>query len=164
MNDFLRIKGRTARKQKTGREEASEKICMFLNEYIQDKTVMSYMPIDCEADVSVIRAKIFPVIDERDRIIPVQALNGFKKGKYGIFEPVGEEYTGKIDVVIVPMCAFDKNMNRLGFGKGYYDEFLADFKGTKIGVAFACQEVNGINARAQDVKMDIIITENGVLK
>jgi hypothetical protein len=82
----------------------------------------------------------------------------------GTYEPIGEEYTDKIDVFIVPMCAFDKKLMRAGFGKGYYDKFLADKKGLKIGVAFSCQEVEQIFKKSTDVCMDMIITEKEIIK
>jgi 5-formyltetrahydrofolate cyclo-ligase len=69
-----------------------------------------------------------------------------------------------IRLVVVPLIAFDSRGFRLGYGAGYYDRFLSrhpDMK--KIGVAFACQEVETVPADENDVPMDIIVTENGVV-
>ena len=55
-------------------------------------------------------------------------------------------------------------MNRVGFGKGYYDRFLQGKEILKIGVTFSCQQAEKLTAKATDVKMDRIITENGILK
>jgi 5-formyltetrahydrofolate cyclo-ligase len=63
------------------------------------------------------------------------------------------------------MIAYDRTGHRLGYGAGYYDRFLAGKIGVrKIGVAFSCQEVEEIPADANDVGMDVIVTEKGILR
>jgi hypothetical protein len=64
-----------------------------------------------------------------------------------------------LDVIIVPLVAFDGDRNRLGRGKGYYDKFLAKTDAVKIGAAYKAAEVGKIDADRHDVKMDIIVTE-----
>ncbi|MDR2091262.1 MAG: 5-formyltetrahydrofolate cyclo-ligase [Clostridiales bacterium] len=64
-----------------------------------------------------------------------------------------------LDVIIVPLVAFDKDKNRLGRGKGYYDRFLSKTSAVKIGTAYKAAEVEKIDVDIYDVKMDIIITE-----
>ena len=67
-----------------------------------------------------------------------------------------------IDVVIVPMVAFDEKMNRLGHGSGYYDKYLVKTKALKIGLAYECQKMENIITDGNDVRMDYIITEENV--
>lgn len=86
--------------------------------------------------------------------------NDMRAGAYGIMEPVGEVFTNlqEIDVAVVPGMAFDRNNNRMGRGKGYYDRFLATIpQAYKIGVCFKFQLVDEIPTDALDIKMDEII-------
>jgi 5-formyltetrahydrofolate cyclo-ligase len=70
-----------------------------------------------------------------------------------------------VKAVIIPMLAFDKKGNRLGYGAGYYDRFLVSHPHlTRIGIAFAFQEVEKIPVEATDAGMDIIVTENGIIR
>ncbi len=145
----------------------SKIICEKVKEHLNDaKAVMLYSPIDSEVDVSLLfdedKTVLLPRV-EGEKLIPC-VKKELNVGSFGVLEPVGEGYCDKIDAVIVPMCAFDKNCNRLGFGKGYYDRFLASIDTLKIGVAFSCQEQYKIFANETDVKMDIIITETSVLR
>ena len=83
-------------------------------------------------------------------------------------EPLGNELPARpedVQVVIIPMLAFDRGGNRLGYGAGYYDRFLCRHPHPiKIGIAFSCQQAESIPADKSDVKMDYIITEKGVIR
>ena len=72
------------------------------------------------------------------------------------------------DVMLLPLLAFDKNRNRLGYGKGYYDRYLSKTSKKnnqiiKIGIAFSFQEFKRIPVNSTDVKLDYILTEKGIL-
>ncbi|HOB18579.1 MAG TPA: 5-formyltetrahydrofolate cyclo-ligase [Candidatus Methanoculleus thermohydrogenotrophicum] len=86
---------------------------------------------------------------------------------FNVPEPLSHELPARpedVQVVIIPMLAFDAEGNRLGYGAGYYDRFLYQHPHlTKIGVAFSCQEVESIPVDNNDVKMDYIVTEKGVI-
>ncbi len=100
-------------------------------------------------------------------IIPVEVktLENLKEGKFGIPEPEGKPVEiSKIDVVIVPAIAFDKEGHRLGYGKGYYDRFLEKFKGTKIGVAYDFQIVDNLPKEQHDIPVDIIVTPTQIIQ
>lgn len=165
-----RKKARLLRKSldKKTHSEFSREICEKLNDFLNNKSViMVYSAIDGEVDLSYIFKNnienfLFPRV-EGEEIVAVKGEN-FVDGSYGISEPCGICFYDEIDVVVVPMCAFDREFNRLGFGKGYYDRFLKDRKCLKIGVAFSCQETENILFKDTDVKMDIIITEKEILK
>jgi len=70
----------------------------------------------------------------------------------------------EIDLVIVPGVVFDKNLNRIGFGKGYYDKILNRLKPSakKVALAHDFQVLEDIPAEEHDVKMDMIITEKNI--
>lgn len=164
-----RLKGRNSRKNLNIEEhkEYSCKICQKVQEFINDKKViMLYNAIDGEVNVDSLqilnKTVLYPRV-EKDNLVAVKS-EIFKCGAYSIREPIGEPFIGEIDVVIVPMCAFDNNCNRLGFGKGYYDRFLQNKDCLKIGVAFSCQKTENILIKETDVKMDFVITENEVVE
>jgi 5-formyltetrahydrofolate cyclo-ligase len=91
-----------------------------------------------------------------------------KKNAYDIPEPVDglEVPVSKIDVVFVPLLAFDENGNRVGYGKGFYDKFLATCKPEilKIGLSFFESE-NVISAVLDtDIQLDFCITPTKIYK
>ena len=81
--------------------------------------------------------------------------------------PAGDEVPplSAIDTVVRPVPAFDRSGVRLGERSGHYARFLATVPPIKkIGLAFACQEVDAVPAGPDTVQMDCIITENGVTR
>lgn len=80
------------------------------------------------------------------------------RGEYAIQEPVGELFTklDEIDLILVPGIAFDKDLNRLGRGKGYYDKILKQTHAYTIGVCFDFQFLNHIPTEEHDVKMNSV--------
>ena len=83
-------------------------------------------------------------------------------GAYGIEEPTGALFTdyATIDLVIVPGVAFDRDGNRLGRGKGYYDRLLPRIPSAyKVGICFPFQIVEEVPAEPFDIRMDEIITQ-----
>ena len=89
-------------------------------------------------------------------------------GPYGIMQPESpiQSDISSIELVLVPLAAFDGFGNRLGYGKGYYDRFLAQLPSntTKVGLAYSSQEVDEIPSQGHDVRLDLIITEQGIHK
>jgi len=88
---------------------------------------------------------------------------GYMEPKKEKIQPVDEK---DIDLTVVPGLAFDKNMNRIGFGKGYYDRYLEKTRidAKKIAVAFDYQVLEEIPSEVFDVKMDSIITDENTYK
>jgi 5-formyltetrahydrofolate cyclo-ligase len=90
------------------------------------------------------------------------------EGPFGIMQPAspGESDISSLEYVLVPLAAFDGFGNRLGYGKGYYDRFLAQLpsSATKIGLAYSMQEVDEIPSQVHDIPLDVVITEQGIHK
>ena len=110
----------------------------------------------------------FPVMCAKKNELIFSKFEGeknFIKKKYGIFEPVK---LNKItpDIIFVPMVGFDKNLNRLGYGKGYYDRTISKLRKLKkifvIGLAYDNQMVQNIPTENHDEKMDIILTDKKI--
>ncbi|TDD78334.1 5-formyltetrahydrofolate cyclo-ligase [Flavobacterium caseinilyticum] len=89
-----------------------------------------------------------------------------KKNKYNIPEPVDgiEVPSNKIDVVVVPLLTFDKKGHRVGYGKGFYDDFLTQCKPdvVKIGLSFFEPEELITDIFEGDVKLDFCVTPDSV--
>ena len=89
-----------------------------------------------------------------------------KKNEHNIPEPIDgiEIMTSKIDVVFVPLLAFDRNGNRIGYGKGFYDRFLQQCRPEtlKIGLSFFKPETNIRDVHKNDVKLDFCVTADGI--
>lgn len=89
-----------------------------------------------------------------------EGIQSMKEGKaFSIMEPTGKifEDIASIDLMIIPAIAFDKNNNRLGRGKGFYDRLLENNNSLKIGVCFPFQFFDKIPVEEFDVKMDYVI-------
>ena len=89
-----------------------------------------------------------------------------KINNFGIPEPVN--FTSVYpDILLVPLVGFDKNLNRLGYGGGYYDRYIKKIKSIKkiltIGLAFSFQEIKKVPIDSYDQKLNFIYTEKGFL-
>ena len=94
-------------------------------------------------------------------------LEPLKVNNYGFLEPTTNTKTVSPDLILVPLVAYDRFRNRLGYGKGYYDRFLGKYlKKHKniltIGIAFSFQKYKKIPTSKHDVKLDYILTEKGI--
>ncbi|UKM65908.1 5-formyltetrahydrofolate cyclo-ligase [Flavobacteriaceae bacterium GSB9] len=91
-----------------------------------------------------------------------------KKNAYNIPEPVDgiEISDDKIDIVFIPLLAFDKKGNRIGYGKGFYDRFLSNCKPEtlKIGLSFFEAENEITDVFESDVKLDFCVTPKSIYK
>jgi 5-formyltetrahydrofolate cyclo-ligase len=98
--------------------------------------------------------------------------DNLKRGKLGNLEPFYNASDFLPQLIIVPMLMFDKNLNRLGYGGGYYDKSINELKKhftrekkdfVTIGLAYSLQETKSIPHEAHDEQLDFIITEKKLL-
>ena len=91
-----------------------------------------------------------------------------RKNEYNIPEPIDglEVPASIIDVVFVPLLAFDKKGHRVGYGKGFYDKFLSECKpeAIKIGISFFEPEDLIEDVFESDMKLDYCVTPNNVFE
>lgn len=97
---------------------------------------------------------------------PIYSFKDLVKGSYSIDEPregikPQTEFYDRC-CCIVPALCYDRHGYRVGYGKGYYDRFLEDFCGTKIGLCYSDCVVKYIEHDEYDIKADIIVTENSI--
>ena len=136
----------------------------------QANTIAVYLSYNNEVDTwQLIREMMpykricVPTVDNSQTMhfVFLDDLKHLKKNKYGIYEPVSNLAVEKtdIDLIIVPLVGFNDQNFRLGYGGGYYDRFLAQYSGKKIGIAFQLQRTEELIPETFDVPLDMIITE-----
>lgn len=103
----------------------------------------------------------------------IHTLEELVSGYQKIREPVGSdealftEETAKMQkcLLLVPGAVFDRELGRMGYGKGFYDRFLQRYDHiTRAGFAFECQIAKQIPLEEHDKRMDMIVTERQVIK
>lgn len=94
--------------------------------------------------------------------VQIHSLNELKVNKWGVAEPLNSNDFNieLLDLVLVPMVAGDRDRNRLGYGKGFYDRFLEKVRAVKIGLLYDFQIHSGkLVTETHDVALDLLITE-----
>lgn len=155
--------------------EISEKItknilnCDF---YKQAENIMLFYPLQYEINL----LKLIELSDDKKFYLPrmkgstleccrYRQNDELVCKKYKIYEPLTDAIDkNEVDIIFVPALCTDRNFNRLGYGGGFYDRFLSDYKNIKI---CPCAEeflLDEISSEVFDIKMDFIVTENDVLK
>ena len=95
-----------------------------------------------------------------------------QKGHLSNYEPSHKNKTVFPQIILVPMLMFDRKLNRLGYGGGYYDKSICDLKQYfdkeeksffAIGLAYSEQETKNIPCESHDQKLDFIVTEKEIL-
>ena len=107
------------------------------------------------------------------RFYEIKSLDELKKGYQGIREPEEnpeKRFTPDMAVrleavVLVPGAVFDRQRGRMGYGKGFYDRFLSDYREVYgIALSFSCQIAKEIPMEPHDRRPDIIVTEKGIIR
>jgi 5-formyltetrahydrofolate cyclo-ligase len=111
-------------------------------------------------------ALALPVVAGRGRPLTMRSWNfgePLVSGVWGIREPPDRAPEVFPDILIVPMLAFDRAGQRIGYGAGYYDMTIARLRGMKpvvaLGIAYAAQEIAQIPTTPRDAALDLVLTE-----
>jgi len=146
---------------------------------LEGQIISAFLPIRSEIDprplIAHLRAKaarlalpalldkpaphiIFRAFEAEDALIPM---------RFGTLGPPQTAPLVEPDVILLPLAAYDKRGNRIGYGGGHYDRAIADMRRRGlnpklVGLAFSCQEMANIAAEAHDIKLDAILTEQGL--
>ncbi len=124
------------------------------------ESVHCFDPIDRLNEV-----RILPLIETVRNKYPSISIYGNVKanGLWGIKQLTDHQPTDKFDLILVPMLGFDENLNRIGFGGGYYDRLLAtQHSAIKVGVNYEIGKVDSIPTEFFDIPMDMVFTEENV--
>lgn len=151
-------------------EQKSSLICFnaFTNFYLLGRNVGLYSPIKNEVSPFMllnlgINDVSLPFIQNDTMLFKRwDKQNLLLNSKFHILEPLETAEAVTPNVVIVPMLAFDKRRFRVGYGGGFYDKFLENFDGIKLGFAFDMQKCDKIPEEKFDIPLDYIITENNI--
>ena len=152
-------------------------IKILKKENISKKVIGGYYPVNFEVDdLSLLRrfkengfSISLPVIKKNFNMdfYKWSFSDPLKVNKYGIPEPKTKNITFP-DILLIPLVAFDKNLNRLGYGGGYYDRFIdklsKEKKIIKIGLALSVQKINKVPTNIYDQKLDYIVTNKYIIK
>ena len=155
----------------------NEIIKILKKEKTNKKTIGGYYPVNFEIDHLFLLRKFeknrfnisLPVIKKNFQMdfYKWTFCDPLKVNKYGIPEPEKKKIVYP-DILLIPLVAFDKNLNRLGYGGGYYDRFIKKLskkkKILKIGLAFSVQKINKVPINVYDQKLDYVVTNKHIIK
>ena len=142
---------------------------------IRNKIIGGYYPYNYEIDILDILSKLekknyhisLPKIEKNSKMNFYSW--SFKEplfiNNYGIPEPIPKKKVYP-EILLIPLTGFDNKLNRLGYGGGFYDRYLAKLENSKkilkIGVGFSMQKVSKIPTNQYDIRLDNIITEKDI--
>ena len=142
-----------------------------LDLYKNAKSIFVYLSMDKEIDTSKIinhaledDKKVFvPYLENKNMSLRrLKSLDDLTEGAFGIKTSKNNESITNPDLSLVPGLSFDKNKNRLGYGGGYYDKYLANSQTTSIGLFADVARSFEIPTDETDISLDYILTENGI--
>ena len=179
MRDLLRQHFRSMRAQLTSeqRRDAEQLITHHLQELLNTPavpTVGAYSAIGGEVNLTQIFAELpqvrfaLPRVSGSNMQFHVRDPALLSPNRWGILEPAAhapQVPLAEMDLLLIPLVAYDESGTRLGMGGGYYDRYLAQDlpKPRRIGVAFACQQHARLPCEAWDMPLHAVVTEHGVL-
>lgn len=169
--DEIRYKLKIKRKYFSGvRREFADGAILdnFLNAFLSYDSFFIYNSFSTEADTKGIIAellsagkKVYLPRVEGDKIVAVP-YGETKAGAFGIEEPAGKPYKGKIDVTVIPLLAVNERGYRIGYGKGFYDRYLLKDKRTKkVGLGYSFQ-IENFEEEKHDIPLDLFLCEKGI--
>ena len=174
---ILAQRGALTSKYVSGNSDRIFALLVGLSQVKQAKKVMIYSHFANEVRTGKLAGwllfhgkRVFlPVVDENRLLAADIGSTCFEMNCYGISQPEKTtaqfEDPSKIDLFIVPGLAFDRKGNRIGFGKGYYDDLLLKAPDAqKIALAYDFQILDEIVAERHDIKMDILVTPKEVIR
>lgn len=148
-----------------------------LDEVVRAGNVMIYSHFSNEVKTGKLagwllfhKKRVFlPVVDGDRLLVADMSSTCFEMNVFGIAQPEKETACfarpGEIDIFIVPGLAFDAEGNRVGFGKGYYDDLLAEAPDAlKIALAYDFQIMDKIVPERHDIKMDMVVTPKKIFR
>lgn len=145
---------------------------LALKQIARANNVLLYLPINGEVDTKYILAQFqemksgifLPTYLKEDKRWVIAKFDSFDKLEVGPFKTLQPQAIhmspiSTMDLAIIPVVAFTKDLHRLGYGKGVYDKLLDKSNILRVGLAYDFQIVNYLPVEPHDVKMDYVVTE-----
>lgn len=141
--------------------------------YIDAQYLLVYYPVKNEPNVLLIaenalkegKKVAFPISNTNEFTLTfgvIDSLDQLFCGAYSIPEPPIDalKYVDNDNTLcIVPGLAFDRNGKRIGYGKGYYDRFLKDFRGISVGLCYSQFLIDSLPVDDYDISVDMVISD-----
>jgi 5-formyltetrahydrofolate cyclo-ligase len=171
---FLLLRDSLDKRERSRLSEMIQESVISLDEFRSCESIGNYSAIGSEVDTSMIarysliqgKSLAYPrIIDSNTmefRLVRDASLD-LVVGRYSILEPLDSCEYVEPELLIVPAIVWDEEGYRIGYGKGYYDRYLAKHDALCIGLAYDFQVLSSIPHTSNDAKVDIIITERRIL-
>ncbi len=162
----------------------SEQLNLFIKNMRQRK-IAAYLATNAELSLNpwiasaveihhVFLPILYEPIEPRLRFAPYNENTRWKSNRFGIIEPDthwgNTLHARQLDMILLPLVAFDRNGHRLGMGGGFYDRSLAFRVSRKtwkkpvlVGIAHSCQEHPQLKSNPWDVNLDWVITNDEII-
>ena len=172
------------------RKNISSEYALFASKKISNKAgdivkiykpnvIAGFYPFNHEVNTLPLMSKLYslgvelcmPITPENNKPLKFKEWHPksvLQKGRFGILEPPKASRTIQPDLLLVPLLAYDKFGNRLGYGGGFYDRTLKELLmlnkyTTSIGLAFESQKCNKLPKDSYDVPLNSLLNEKGFL-
>lgn len=154
-----------------------------LPEFLNSNNIAYYISDENEIDLACLadhahklkKSLYLPIFSEKNKLdfYSIHSSTRFLKNKLGIDEPVISNQSAispqLLDLMLIPLVAFDAQCHRMGRGMGCYDRYLAfvknvprDQRPTLMGVAYEFQKVEKLISESWDISMDYVVTEQRI--
>ncbi len=141
---------------------------LLTNKFIgKSSLILTYVSLEDEVDTlefinEMLRTKkvaVPKIVENEMKFYIIRSLKDLREGIFKVMEPTTNEEVVDFNnsVCIVPGICFDQYNNRLGYGKGYYDRFLANYQGYTIGICYDECFISKVVTDAHDVQLQKII-------
>ncbi len=152
---------------------------LSLRQYFKCSVIFTYVSKDIEVDTyAIIRAAwangkkvAVPKCIQSNREMEfyfISSMDDLEEGAFGVMEPISERCEKVTDfskgLCIVPGLSYDAEGYRLGYGKGYYDRFLAKFGGETVGLCYSNCIKWKLPHGKYDRPVDMIVTDRYIRK
>ena len=181
--ELIKIRNNIKRDDLTAKSLIIENRLFDIISYYAFETVFAFAPFNNEVNIFGLIKRLLkggiklalPRVEQKTmNFYSVDNLDSLIKNKMGILEPditVSQRIAYDIDfhnsIMIVPMLGFDDDLNRIGYGGGYYDRYLSEHRKRHrkiIGISFEEQHCNHIETEIYDQKLDYVLTDFKVYK
>ncbi len=180
--EILLYRSKLSKEDQINKSELMTKHILASDAFLSSQHIGLYYAVNGEVDAGSLTALdkskqyYLPIVsntpDQALSFAPISHTSQYKANKYSIPEPIYKEEElisgDKLDLVIMPLVAFDRHGNRLGMGGGYYDRTFSFKQGsikkpTLLGIAYDFQKLESLAPEPWDIPLDMLATESKLI-